>query len=132
MSPSCPKYLKLESLKLQRLYPCSDLTSVESLKPTATPTLRLPLQGLIPTIDRKMVGLDYLNDDVVLYLLGFILQACESDHPGRVALVPLSSTCRWLRRLSKPIMFRSVHFIVGIAPPTPDFYFPPSLWSYIQ
>ncbi|KAM5544065.1 hypothetical protein V8D89_002251 [Ganoderma adspersum] len=79
-----------------------------------------------------MVGFDLLNDDVVTYLLGFILQAADRSLDGRAALVPLSSTCKWLRNLSKPFIFRMVHFTVGIAPPTPDFYLPSSLWTYVQ
>ncbi|KAI1792100.1 hypothetical protein LXA43DRAFT_972700 [Ganoderma leucocontextum] len=77
-----------------------------------------------------MVEFDRLNDDVLVYLLGLILQADESG--SRVALVPLASTCRWLRGLSKPFIFRKIHRTIGIAPPTPKFFLPPSLWSYIQ
>ncbi|KAI1792107.1 hypothetical protein LXA43DRAFT_1134782 [Ganoderma leucocontextum] len=77
-----------------------------------------------------MVEFDRLNDDVLVYLLGLILQADESS--SRVALVPLSSTCRWLRDLSKPFIFRKIHRTIGIAPPTPQFFLPPSLWSYVH
>lgn len=81
-------------------------------------------------VDFAMLELYRLNDDIILYLLGLMLLPADEDH--RVALAPLSSTCRWLRSLSKPIIFSTVHFTVGIAPPTPEFYLPSSLWSYIQ
>ncbi|KAI1792110.1 hypothetical protein LXA43DRAFT_887974 [Ganoderma leucocontextum] len=75
-----------------------------------------------------------LNDDVLVYLLGLILelQAGADESGSRVALVPLSSTCRWLRGLAKPFIFRKIHRTIGITPPTPEFFIPPSLWSYIH
>ena len=78
-----------------------------------------------------MLGFYRLNEDVIVYLLAFILQADEFAS-SRAALVPLSSTCKWLRNLSKPFIFRTVYFTVGIAPPTPEFYLPSSLWIYVQ
>ena len=79
-----------------------------------------------------MAGFDLLNDDVLTYLFGLILQAADKSLDGRVALVPLSSTCKWLRGLCKPFIFGTVYFTVGIAPPTPEFYLPSSLWTYVQ
>ena len=80
-----------------------------------------------------MARFDLLNDDVLTYLFGLILQAADKSLDGRCgALVPLSSTCKWLRNLCKPFVFRTVYFTVGIAPPTPEFYLPSSLWTYVQ
>ena len=79
-----------------------------------------------------MAGFDLLDDDVLTYLFVLILQAADKPLDGRIALVPLSSTCKWLRSLSKPFIFSTVYFTVGIAPPTPEFYLPSSLWTYVQ
>ena len=79
-----------------------------------------------------MARLDLLNDDVLTYLFVLILQAADKSLDSRVALVTLSSTCKWLRNLSKPFIFRKVYFTVGISPPTPEFYLPSSLWTYVQ
>ena len=79
-----------------------------------------------------MTGFDLLNDDVLTYLFGLILLAADESLDGRIALVPLSSTCKWLRSLSKPFIFRNGYFTVGIAPPTPESYLPSSLWTYVQ
>ena len=78
-----------------------------------------------------MVGFDHLDDDVLVHLFELILQADKSDG-DRIALVPFSSTCKWLRRLSKSSIFHRIHRTIGIAPPTPEFFLPPFLWSYIQ
>ncbi|PIL28115.1 hypothetical protein GSI_09766 [Ganoderma sinense ZZ0214-1] len=80
-----------------------------------------------------MVGFDHLNDDVIVYLFELILQI-DSDESGsrRTALVPLSSTCKWLRELCKPLMFRQIHRTIGVAPPTRRFFLRRSLYTYVQ
>ena len=73
-----------------------------------------------------MVGFDHLDDDVLVHLFELILQA---DKPGgdRIALVPLSSTCKWPRRLSKPFIFHRIHRTGNRNSPASPGIFPPSI-----
>ena len=78
-----------------------------------------------------MVDFNGLDDDVLRYLFEFILHAEGSS--SRLALAPLSSTCIWLLcSSSKPFIFHRIHRTIGMAPPTPEFFLRPSLWSYVQ
>ena len=67
-----------------------------------------------------------LDHDVLTYLL----EAIRSESSG--GLTKLSETCKELRALSKPIMFRLVVRTVADPIEHRQWFLPMSLWSYIR